>query len=386
MKVPLLPRLAHEGEEGWSSTIDSRYSSLIGLPLPVPSTISMVFFRIETSYLYSDCLVTKRDKHGSRLNSTGCNNGVGRGMVVVLDADSKYNVSDPSTAPRRIWFEGLGGSLIAECSVTTTYVEIKCICKKGSCTSAAIRRSRLPHRSTTITWLDGLASDGGSHHMDVDSFCSGFVNAADLGAVNAYRDSGIERFLTSYENPFTYVNGSLGPTDFENIKDADLSNLVFSQMFTQLLNTYWLASIAPLSTLDGLEIPYRGHGHGFVSTTTSEWQSPRRVLDYNTTWLVVLTAGSLVMLAAGIATVILNLMRRGPEVLDSFTSMLRENQYAQEETGPSTEDASEKVRRLRKARVMLGDVHPLEMTGHVAVTTRIDGDSVQPLRSGRLYY
>jgi hypothetical protein len=182
------------------------------------------------------------------------------------------------------------------------------------------------------------------------------------------------------------VNGSLGPTDFENIKDADLSNLVFSQMFTQLLNTYWLASIAPLSILDGLKIPYRGHGHGFASTTTSEWQSPRRVLDYNTTWLVVLTAGSLVMLASGIATVILNPMRRGPEVLDSFTSMLRESQYVQEETGPSTEDASEKVRRLRKARVMLGDVHPLEMTGHVAVTTRTDGEGVQPLRSGRLYY
>jgi hypothetical protein len=110
------------------------------------------------------------------------------------------------------------------------------------------------------------------------------------------------------------------------------------------------------------------------------------VLDYDTTWLVVLMASSLVMLAAGIATVVLNLMRRGPEVLDSFTSMLRDNPYVHENTGASTEDASEKVRRLRKTRVMLGDVRPLEATGHVAVKTGTDEDSVQPLRSGRLYY
>ena len=175
---------------------------------------------------------------------------------------------------------------------------------------------------------------------------------------------------------------------------SDLDNAVFSRRFAQLLNTFLLAYVAPLAVAGGFDpsanvnesrVP-DGTGQGVAVNTTATLEKTKIVLGYDTTWLAVLMASSLVMLAAGIATVVLNLMRRGPEVLDSFTSMLRENQYAHQETGPSTEDASEKVRRLRKTRVMLGDVHPLEMNGHFAVTTMTDGDSVQPLRSGRLYY
>jgi hypothetical protein len=388
LKVPLLeeynagPQFA-DGE-GWYTTETEQtpaYSSLIGLPimgLPAEGTTAL---NIETSYMYSDCLLTQRDDDTSGLNYTSCHNGLYKGMTLALDADPEFNASDPSTAPRKIWFGSMAGALTAECSLTTTYVEIRHLCNGNSCAPAAIRRSKLPHKPATTTWLDGLSSNEWRLPVPI-FFCSGFINATDMGTISPYRRSVLERYLANPDTAFSDVEGSTAP-----LADlANLSNHIFSRRFTQVMNTYWLAATAPVSVSGNFTIPYPGYGHGFVSNTTSEWRTTKDVLDYDTTWLVVLMVSSLVMLAAGIATVVLNLMRRGPEVLDSFTSMLRDNPYVHENTGASTEDASEKVRRLRKTRVMLGDVHPLEMTGHVAVTTGTDEDSVQPLRSGRHYY
>jgi hypothetical protein len=388
MKVPLLedfnagPQFADE--EGWYTTETeqtSAYSSLIGLStmgLPTEGTTTL---NIETSYMYSNCLLARRDDDTSGLNyNTSCHNRLNKGMTLALDADPEFNASDPSTAPRKIWFDSTAGALTAECSLTTTYVEIRYLCNGQSCAPTDVRRSKLPHKPTTITWLDGLSSNEWGSPAPI-GFCPGFINATDMGTINFYSDSVLERYLANPDTAFSDVYASKALADLVN-----LSSHIFSRRFTQLMNTYWLAVTAPVSVSGAFTVPYPGDGHGDVSNTTSEWRTTKDVLDYDTTWLAVLMASSLVMLAAGIATVALNLVRRGPEVLDSFTSMLRENQYVQEETGPSTEDASEKVRRLRKTKVMLGDVHLLEMIGHVAVTTRTDGDSVQPLRSGRLYY
>jgi hypothetical protein len=120
--------------------------------------------------------------------------------------------------------------------------------------------------------------------------------------------------------------------------------------------------------------------------TTAQLQTKETLLAYNAAWVIVLLVGSLVMLIAGIATMALNLVRRGPEILDSLTGMLRDNPYVHVDIGPSTEDASSQVRGLRKTSVMLGDVMPKEMTGHVALGTQHDGESVQRLRADRLYW
>lgn len=200
-----------------------------------------------------------------------------------------------------------------------------------------------------------------------------------LGTLNTYTSSDLDRFLMRLYEPI------LDSTAFDiyNKIDDDLR----SRLFTGLLNTYALAYAAPLAAIGDFELyNYTGDGGGLSVNITADTQSEDYFLAYDPVWLAVLMASSLAMLAAGVATMVLNLKRRGPEVLDSFTSLLKDNPYVSEETRPSTEDSSEKVRRLRKTRVMLGDIRPLEVTEYIVVTTRTDGDSVQPLRSGRLYY
>jgi hypothetical protein len=177
----------------------------------------------------------------------------------------------------------------------------------------------------------------------------------------------------------TYVPG-YGP-DRTNIDIADIDNLDFSWRFTQLLNTYILDYTAPLSIIGTYWANSNMNGTGWPVNITTAVQSFDQVLEFDPAWLAVLTSSSLITFALGIATAILNLKRRGPEILDSFTSMLRDNPYAHEVAESSIEDSCEKVRRLRRTRVMLGGVRPLEAIGYVAVTTRTDGDSVQPLRS-----
>jgi len=397
LKVPLLEDFdatsRSRDENGWYSTESEHalsYSSLIGLSTAGIPADGRILFNIETSYLYFDCLLTRQDYgyDGSvahqnftwdRWGNGNCNNGDGNGMALALGADPERNASDPSTAPRKIWFGSRGdeAASTAECSVTTTYTEVSYGCNGKACLPVAIRRSRLPHGPTTITWFD--AGSGNTPTWEA-AFCSGFINATELGTTNPYHSSVLTRFLMDPDDPF--ADPGMRPTL------ANLTNDVFSRRFTQLLNTYLLAHTSPVSVSGGFTglLSGAGEGNGYISNTTAEQQTTENVLGYDSRWLAVLIASSFVMLAAGIVTVILNLMRRGPEILDSFTSMLRENPYVHEETGLSTEDASEKVRRLRKTRVMLGDVRPLEATGYVAVTTRTDEDGVQPLRSARLYY
>jgi hypothetical protein len=358
------------------------YSSLIGLYVSTKGSRGGVnhFFNIETSYLYSDCSLKKSDDPVSKLiwekESEGSyKNKNGTGVGLALDIDAEFNVSNPSTAPRKIWF----GSFFArdhtiECSMTTTYVEVKVACDTTACAATAIRRSKLQHEPATTTWLDGgpIRSDPGGPPEPLRHFCSGFISAT---KINLYQNSILEHYLLDPYNSF--IGSPQSSPGFEGLLNTELS-----ARFTQLFNSFVLASASPYTYSS---LGYIRERDEWAVNITAIAQIPDDHLHYNPTWLAVLVASLLVMCAAGIATVVLNLKRRGPEVMDSFTSLLKDNPYVSEETGPSTEDSLEKVRHLRKTRAVLGDVRPLEATGYIAVTTRTDGEGVQRLRSGRLY-
>jgi len=397
-KIPLLEDFAtpaRDGsDDGWYSLEPektSEYSSLIGLSMAGIPPGNRIFVNIETSYLYSDCSLTRQYNLSARFpwyrdHVGSCVNGR---VAMDFDANFDHNMQNRPTTPREILF-GLYdaypvGGTTARCKATTTYVELNTTCsgrQAQDCVPHAVRRSRLPHNRTTTTWLDGELSSA------LEFFCESFVNATTLGVERFDPDSVLVRYLADPGDVFPVIPAH-NPLETVAVL-ANLTDAEFSRRFTQLLNTYIIASIAPLSITSNLtrfRLPaMRGSGYGEPVNTTAIAETSQSTLRCDFKWLAVLITSSLVMLAAGIATAILNLKRRAPEVLDSFTSMLRDNLYVHEETGPSTEDASDKVRRLRKMRVILGDVRPMESAGYVALTTRTDGDGVQPLRSERVYY
>jgi hypothetical protein len=394
LKIPLLEDLqTHKyqaGADGWYSTKNkpSRiYSSIIGLPATGIPEVGSTFLAIESSYLYPRCTLSEMNTPDSnspgsqswrKFREDNCNNGQTRWMAIDMDADEGPNTSifrDPSTVttPRRIVFGSLG--TMATCVTTTTYVETRFTCEGRLCEATAMRESRVEHKPTAVTVLDGLTAN---------YFCSMFINST--GAIHPSTYSAVERYFTNTDSPFAM--------QVETLRMADIGDTLFSQRFAQLMNTYWLALVAPFSVTgnftaaNNMTLALMNGGHGIARNTTARLQTTETVLVCNTFWLVVLLVGSLVMLTAGIATTTLNLHRKGPEVLDSFASMLRGSAHVYVETGPSTEDSTDKARRLQKTRVMLGDVCPLETTGFIALATQTDGDSidhVQRLRGDRVY-
>lgn len=211
--------------------------------------------------------------------------------------------------------------------------------------------------------------------------CSMFINSTGNGRLTA--SSPLEVYIQDPDVPLK--------TRYDAII-ADAGDKVLSQRFAQLLNTYWLAGIAPFAIAGEFEPqPHYNPESGInvtdytTTNTTAVFQTTETVLVCNKPWLVVLLISSLVMCAAGATTVALSLLRKGPEVLDSFASTLRDSPYVHMDTGPSTEDGPDKARRLYNMAVMLGDVRPRETYGLIAVATDTEAQPVERLERTRRY-
>lgn len=397
LKIPLLESIKTQSSpaeaEGWYNTRTVApliYSSLIGFPAVNIAEQGKTYLAIESSYLYPTCTLseTEIDEAWYRFRRENCHNGNGGYMAIDLDLDHDSSdlyapVRDPETVtkPRTIQFGSMG--TMATCVTTTTYVETRFTCDGRQCEPTAIRESTIKHIPTAATFLDGVDSNTASG-LAASNFCSFFITST--GVIHAATFSALERYFTNTDTPFSDP-GSMSPND-------GIGDTVFLQRFAQLLNTYWLALVALFSITgnfsahDNGSLPDQG-GKGTARNTTAQLETVESVLVCHTVWLVLLILGSLVMIAAGIATTVINLFRKAPEVFDSFAGMLRDSPHVHAETGLSTEDAPDKARRLRRVRVMLGDVRPMEAVGYVAFATyegKEDDDGVQRLRGDRTHW
>lgn len=398
LKIPLLESIKTQSgpadTDGWyaiKNDAPSIYSSLIGLPtVGILEQGKTEGLAIESSYLYPTCTLSAMDMDEAwyTYRRENCHNGEVGFMAIELDIDDgpsglypAARYPDAVTMPRTIRFTSMG--IMATCVTTTTYVETRFTCEGRQCEPTAIRESILRHNSTAATFLDGVGSNYASIHA-ASEFCSFFINSTDVIRTPTF--SALERYFMNTVTPFT------NPGTWTPIVGID--ETVFSQRFAQLLNTYWLALVAPFSITGNFSAHDNGSlpeqdGKGTARNTTAQLETVESVLVCHTVWLVLLILGSLMMIAAGIATTVINLFRKAPEVLDSFADMLRDSPHVHAETGPSIEDAFDKARRLQKMRVILGDVRPTEAVGYVAFATceaKDDGDGVQRLRAGRTYW
>jgi hypothetical protein len=408
LKVPFLENIvAHSAPdaEGWHAISDANveYSSMVGLPVKGLQAGGAMFLRLESSYLFPVCVLSTQSiarETPSEPSPAGvawgtfrnenCNNGEYRGMMLQLK-----NVSDPdsmrSPGPRRVIFGSLGDEpdgddltpivTIATCNLTTTHVETQYTCEGLSCAPTAVRESRTRHdypaASQQLEWLTGPSTVS-------EVFCSMFINAT--GMSHPGTTSPIEQYIANPDVPFR--DDQLRT----RLVVADVGEALFAIRFAQLLNTYWTVGIAPYAITGRLLTPSELSDENIsssaaysTSSTTAQFQTTEVVLICSTPWLIVLVVSSLSMFVAGVATTMLNLLRRGPDILDSFTSSLRNNPFVQIDTGPSTEDGPDKARRLANLEVMLGDVRSDEESGYIAVAVDTKEQPVERLRPVRRY-
>jgi hypothetical protein len=280
----------------------------------------------------------------------------------------------------------------AQCNMTQTYVELQVSCVRRTCATTAIRESNLWHLPSTATALDGNFVSS-SYETPEESWQPDIFTIQAVGdIVNATAQNPImERPEQSspFEYYIVYPNTPFAAgTTMDWPILADVGSIVFSQRFAQLLNTYWLAGIAPFAISGNFTdandnanaaITYGTRSVGGIITTSQV------VLECNGGWLVVLLFTASVMLAAGIASGILDAYRRGPDIFDSFAATLRESKYAQISAVPPMEDGIATARRIKGVKVRLGDVRSDEGHGHVAVGTPTEKQSVRGLRLRRYY-
>ena len=199
----------------------------------------------------------------------------------------------------------------AKCTLTTSYVEVQVACDGKNCAVQAIRRSVLPHNSSTISSLD-------SPVIEDQFFFGAFINST--GVAHPDSPTPLEYYFLQPDLPYSLL-------EIESPPIYPIGKVAFAQRFAQLLNTYYIIGIGPNAITGNFSANANSSNVGFYQSqaTTSTLQTRRTVLKCNRGWLTVLVFTSLVMLLLGLTGTVLGVMRRGPDVLDTFALAVRHN-------------------------------------------------------------
>ena len=405
-------------------------------------------FTIETSYMYADCSTkpltkgrildyTEIDPVPSLRSSSHFPNSTrdvannGNGFSIAYDARHSLNSTTARNITVRSWLglpnnaalsnavENVDNSLEsieviseASCTITQTYVEAMVRCpSQNNCTVAKIRESRNADKAhSPLTALDGVTFPKSSIErysnmlpLDVEdmqqqytaeiakTFFGFFVNATTVKDrfFSPEHLGPLESYFARPDALFKASEGANGATAGSTAQRpiTEIGDQLYSWRLSQLLNTYWLASIEPFSVISGIDIDAIEVGDAKpLSSTPGRMYVERIVLKCHKLYFAILLVISLGLCAIGLVTAYLDAIRRGPDVLDDFVNSLRHNPYVHVGTlGPSMQDGQEISRRLRDTVVQMGDVRPGHQVGYVAIGTPSERQPVERLDPSRHY-
>ncbi|KAF5003092.1 hypothetical protein FDECE_10351 [Fusarium decemcellulare] len=416
VKIPMLE--AYEAkqdpdDDGWFNVKEKKaiaYASLSGLPIATDDAFnhhSNYTFNISTSYMRADCNVTRLPKmdyktwvrlsfkEPKKKPKQEAPSKYQNGLTMAIEVIQRYNDSDSSPMKLNFTSYTFNATTEAICSLKTTYVLVGVACHNSECHPTRVRAKKTPYdRASTV--LNGLGPMGDMRFYDENywSYLAYFVNASnimwDWDDETTRYSSPIELYLTHPDIPYAVLPNGRGWLG-EDI--WPVGNALFSERFSQLLNSFWLAQIAPFSPMGRVNISTSDALK--KELVTLEWRNvtgtrtPNEfVLRAEKPWLATLIISSLVMAACALAAAFLNLLRRGPDILDYATSMIRDNPYVNVEVDQecnSMEDGVDRTRRLMSMKVRLGDVCPEDREGYIAVSTPGRAKPLATLRGDRVF-
>ena len=406
IKIPMIEYLGHPTDKsGWIDLHEEgyEYSNLLGLPaLGIPVS-DKTAFTMETQYMFANCslnhtsyaqYIPPQDQFdvNSTANSFYAINWNGEIFFLRWDTLPSILIGGRPDRNTTFWvdFQSVGGPgqcswkylTEAYCGVTYSYVEVAIECQGNRCSSTAIRESQRNHAPSILVPIGGLADPGTLWTYFFPNFIQSTYTEA-LCDISCCSSSPLEAYLLRPGSPYSisYANPPIWP----------IGHIAFSQRFSQLLNTYWLASVGPLELLgqfttgsNATALGRFGIPYG-VSNTTATVQHTSTVIHCDIAWLGVLLLASIVMLVVGMVGALLNMTRKGPDILDSFGALLQHEPSVGIKQFSSMEDSQERSRRLKHLRVRLGDIRPEENVGHVAIAPVGHDIPVKKLRSSRHY-
>ncbi|PGH34620.1 hypothetical protein GX50_02510 [[Emmonsia] crescens] len=433
LKVPLMSHLAlnHTANEtGWYNfdafSENISYSSLIGIPVRGLPWSGNTTFTMESSYFDIDCFTLKnftappgtdlsmtKSKEAPKLlqipNNTlygqaGTRSSFNFGIDSSVDWRSGYltklwddgmsslipNVTDNEKTffdkkqtflfeSKLSVFPGVENpATVAYCNIRRVYVESAVYCvgnsssiNKPQCSVTATRDTRKLHPPADITPFLFRAV--------LDKFTSSLATSQGQNETGRY--SLMEKYLNNTDTPLLVQEVGM--------KLYNLDKAVFSQRLTQVLNTYYMASLFPSAMVGGLdtklpeytirmytEDPFKRSTMGTVTSLK------HHIYATNPAWLTTFLITSAVMLFAAIASSLLAFFTHIPDVLGYASSLTRDSAHFPHAAEGSVLDGLMRSRKFKDKKVRLGDVQSNERIGLLAFS---ETDSAARVEKKKLY-
>lgn len=193
--------------------------------------------------------------------------------------------------------------------------------------------------------------------MTYTFFTSNFLDVFPLK--RAFAPTNLQKYLV---DP-TGLLSSPGDIPEDKIKNITPENLAIRM--GQLLNSYWLASLAPRSILANFNASVDGDFNVQASSNGTS-HTDEEFLQCHTPWLQILFTCSFLLMVTAIGSGLCECLSNVPDVLDTISSLTRKNKIVVDEGG-SYLDGDDRTRILKNVVVRMGDAAPDAETGLVVL-------------------
>ncbi|KAK3203713.1 hypothetical protein GRF29_106g458108 [Pseudopithomyces chartarum] len=408
IKIPMIEALelspTKKARTDWfdmSAIENCTYSAVTGIPVSGYGDRANYTFSLETSYMYTNCTINHtRKMPNSEWYSYMSEHPLYNNQKTLVIQTGNVHMPYANATPLELIFTSFTYNAVtnATCKLTTTYVEVQVFCHWSDCKAVGVRSSHHPRNQTALTVLDGIGPSGSQEFSSMTQmwFLSSLINSTNtpwayMWANDPY-STPLEYYFTNPDSPYSaqYVK----QTDWIGADIWPIGDTLFSYRFSQLLNTFWLANVAPVDVLGNFTLdssrPTKGWNNsgGNISNhlnVTGMMTPDHLELTYHKIWLIILMIASMVMLCASLAAAVLGSLRRGPDILDHTSILLRNNIHAHVRLSSSMADAVDQARISKDLKVCVGDARDGEDTGYITVGTL---DAVKPIsqtHESRLY-
>lgn len=383
----------------WKS-IDSSsnisYTSLLGIPVAgVPPTGNSSFI-ITSRYFAIDCFnvsyVANDTEHEF---STGASFRLWPSAITVNFSSAAVQYIELSSL---VNYVQLNTSVsVVNCSLTTRDIDSSIVCEGKACHVDAMRKSTTAAVGETETGLRGQGwSTTSNTQFNLPYATVGMRSHAAGGGMTS--STMTEQWLVDPNTDFTNFLG------FVNISSLD--SHVLSSRLQMLYNTFWQTTYGARYLTGNLSLGNDYYDNAPMETHSATMEDPelkRDTISFNTsqarisrydgevyefhwTYGVLLFVTSAVLLAAGLASLILKNLILAPDILGYASTSTRDNAFVVLDPSihqPSYTDGLHRARRLQDLRVIIADVKPESDIGQIAFT--VVGEDAKRLKRGRGY-
>ncbi|EEU41987.1 uncharacterized protein NECHADRAFT_50718 [Fusarium vanettenii 77-13-4] len=366
-KIPQWSKSKKQGEwyevnEDALSADANSYISLLGIKVQGLSGVSgetRFNFTAQTSYADFECAHTRNIKVDTLAHAEYPTQHFGT-TVWVEGGKNSSSSTDPSALSLSYISYGLSNEdsgnpiwAIINCTMQTVTVEteLRCGPSPSATSCSAFRQRRVnghtsSNRPPSILFRNNNAVDSANAVQQVLKFWPTSSGEVLIGAA-----SPTENYIMGELHPFAGQK----PRRWAG-NDLDVFPDEFSRRFTTAFNTFWDATLNPLThtNVSFGELP---------ETNVLSFDEPSAQPFMNSTIGERIVSHRLLAIL-GLA---LQFFIRGPDILGFASTMTRDNPYVPVAPGGSNLDGPDRARMLRDLRLQLADVRPDDANGYIAV-------------------